>query len=204
MRHFRHQVRLGEWNTKTEIDCLQIKGYTECNDPAVDVRIEEVIPYDQNNRDYKVNDIALLRLAQDVDFTDFIKPICLPSEESEKLNSRDHLVVSGWGVTENFTTSNLKLKLNVPIVQIDECSEKYQKSGVIISDSHLCAGGQRLRGTCQGDSGGPLVTTFRNDSGQWYIAGIVSFSAQCALHDWPTIYTKVFSYLPWIRENVRP
>lgn len=54
-----------------------------------------------------------------------------------------------------------------------------------------------------GDSGGPLMTTTPSDPSQWYIEGIVSFGAVCGSEGWPGIYTKVSSYLPWIKQNVR-
>lgn len=69
----------------------------------------------------------------------------------------------------------------------------------------MCAGGERGRDSCVGDSGGPLMHTFKNDSGQWYIEGVVSFGNQrCGSEGWPGVYTRVSDYLGWINENVKP
>jgi len=49
--------------------------------------------------------------------------------------------------------------------------------------------------SCQGDSGGPLIC-----NGQ--LCGIVSFGENCALPDFPGVYTKVSAYSDWIKTNL--
>lgn len=64
-------MRLGEWNTETEVDCDDVKGYSDCNERPVDLEIEKTIvhsDYDGNDVN-RYNDIALLRLSRDVGFT---------------------------------------------------------------------------------------------------------------------------------------
>lgn len=113
--------------------------------------------------------------------------------------------MSGWGRTEDSYASSAKLKVEVPIVARSQCSSKFRVASVTISESQLCAGGERGKDSCTGDSGGPLMNTFRNDSGQWYIEGVVSFgSSRCGSEGWPGVYTKVGDYLNWIKENVKP
>jgi hypothetical protein len=77
-------IRLGEWDTNSEQDCDTRYDKDACSPPVIDVVIEEKIPhpnYDPfgNNQH---NDIALLRLSQDVTFSEFITPICLPIPQS--------------------------------------------------------------------------------------------------------------------------
>lgn len=264
----RHRVRLGEWNTETEKDCVSTLGYADCNDPPLDVPVQEIIPHpsftDESHN--KVHDIALLRLKQNVHFTgeqlpfclsqtniqiipfylayyrwtlgtqrlfantwrhikkhtnhpiqksvkallllhyclsDFIRPICLPPAEDGRSEVGQQLLVAGWGRTEYSNFSPTKLKLQIPAVSDRQCAAKFQTLRVTLAESHLCAGGESGRDSCNGDSGGPLMDTFKDDSGQWYIKGIVSFGAKCGLEGWPGVYTRVSSYLPWIRQNVR-
>lgn len=52
----------------------------------------------------------------------------------------------------------------------------------------------------QGDSGSP-VTCEKN--GQYYIIGIVSWGVeQCGLEGYPTILTRIGSYLDWIQQTM--
>lgn len=93
-------VRLGEWDTTSERDCED----DYCADPVQDVSVTELIPHESYQPGSKTqeNDIALLRLAHSVRFTDFIKPICLPF--ATHLVNQNYegvpLEVSGWGKTE--------------------------------------------------------------------------------------------------------
>lgn len=67
LRAFRTAVRLGEWDTTTDTDC----DNGDCSDPVVDVAVEELLSHENYNPNSKTqeNDIALIRLSRDVDFT---------------------------------------------------------------------------------------------------------------------------------------
>jgi len=52
---------------------------------------------------------------------------------------------------------------------------------------------------CQGDSGGPLVVS---EAGTPVLAGIVSVGNECALVQYPGLYTRVSTFLPWISQYV--
>jgi secreted trypsin-like serine protease len=67
----------------------------------------------------------------------------------------------------------------------------------------LCSGdllGER--DACQGDSGGGLYIE-RNllNNRRYTIDGVVSYGDQCASRMKPGIYTRVSTYVDWIREN---
>lgn len=152
-------VRLGEYNTDTEEDCLETgKGQKQCAPPAVDVAVEETIahedynPYDTN----QYHDVALLRLIRDVQFSDFVRPICLPKIPTLLTKSyvNKNLVVAGWGKTENSSESNIKLKLEVPVNPEETCQRTYSQASVRLGNGQLCAGGKKGRDSCRGDSGG--------------------------------------------------
>ncbi|KAF5271716.1 hypothetical protein FQA39_LY08039 [Lamprigera yunnana] len=166
------RVRLGEYDTNKTVDCVPNQlGSELCSDDPLDVLIAEKIPHELYNPFDKSqkHDIGLLRLSRDVPITDFIRPICVPtSQELQEMNFVGWTTtVSGWGKTENRSESNVKLKLDVPVVSNQNCSIVYRSESVTISDSHLCAGGLKGRDSCKGDSGGPLMNRHVTDYVNW-------------------------------------
>lgn len=93
-----NRIRLGEYDINTEIDCIG----QDCNNKVLELGFEEVIPYpeyDPTNQN-RHHDIALIRLSQDVDYNDFIRPVCLPLPQSkQEIRSGALLTVAGWGRT---------------------------------------------------------------------------------------------------------
>lgn len=89
---------MGEYDLNSEIDCMG----SDCNNKVLELDFEEVIPhpqYDPTNIN-RQHDIALIRLAQDVDYTDFIRPVCLPLPKvRQDISAGDILTVAGWGRT---------------------------------------------------------------------------------------------------------
>ncbi|XP_055847604.1 serine protease easter-like isoform X2 [Episyrphus balteatus] len=203
-----HRVRLGEWDTSTNPDCeVDTRGIEECADPHVDVTIEQVIPHEKFLKSNRFHDIGLIRLSRNINYNDFIRPICLPLKDSLKRSTFDGIKmdVSGWGKTEQGTPSNVKLKAEVPVVPLYECQRIYSERSVDLGTSQMCAGGQQ--GTCTGDSGGPLIGLDSTNKQQvyYFIAGVVSFGpTSCGLKDWPTVYTRVSEYVDWIQQNIEP
>ncbi|XP_018342834.1 PREDICTED: serine protease easter-like [Trachymyrmex septentrionalis] len=198
-------VRLGEYNTDTERDCIPDGQNSEiCADDPITVGVEEQIAhenYQPTSRNQRY-DIALLRLSHDVPFTRYIQPICLPSNSS--LGGK--LFVAGWGKTETSSASNIKLKLALPLAEQSLCDQTYVSAGVRLGLGQICAGGQRGKDSCRGDSGGPLMALERiaDGTGKWTAVGVVSFGpSPCGMQGWPGVYTKVSDFVPWILNNMR-
>lgn len=91
-------MRLGEWNTTSDVDCDS--SYVDeviCTPGHIDVEIDATIVHPNYvGGKTKINDIAMIRLAEDVKFTKFITPICLPStmkENSVNLTGQNLTVV---------------------------------------------------------------------------------------------------------------
>ena len=68
-------VRLGEHTIGKDVDCYTDEKTNEetCNDPPVDIKVQRILIHQEyvkeTNALQKVNDIALLRLEQPVNFT---------------------------------------------------------------------------------------------------------------------------------------
>lgn len=89
-------VRLGEYDQSTLQDCVG----DDCNDPAFDIDKEEIIVHKKYSGAPKYyNDIALIRLAEEITYTEFIKPLCLPVDDALKnFNlAGKKLTAAGWG-----------------------------------------------------------------------------------------------------------
>ncbi|KAI4498470.1 hypothetical protein M0802_006405 [Mischocyttarus mexicanus] len=198
-------VRLGEYDTSTDTDCVTNKDVVVCSDDPITVGIEEEIVHEQYNPLSKDQnyDIAMLRLSRDIESTDYIKPICLP--RSEAFNTQ--LYVAGWGRTEYNSSSNIKLKLSLPLADKDNCARTYSRVKIRLGFGQICAGGNKGKDSCSGDSGGPLVTQVTGPSGVevWTTVGVVSFGpTPCGMQGWPGVYTRVYDFVPWIMNKIRP
>uniref|UniRef100_A0A182RTT5 CLIP domain-containing serine protease n=1 Tax=Anopheles funestus TaxID=62324 RepID=A0A182RTT5_ANOFN len=196
-----HKVRLGEWDLATENDCSQ----GVCSSSPIDLDVEHSIAHnDYREQDNShANDIALMRLKQDVPTTRTIRPICLPVMES--IRNLNWVGLSsfavGWGKTETSSASEKKLKVELNVRDLATCSTVYSGIGISLKATHMCAGGVRDKDTCTGDSGGPLMTKVK---GAWYLIGIVSFGLnKCGTPGYPGIYTNVAMYMDWIESNMR-
>ena len=64
----------------------------------------------------------------------------------------------------------------------------------------MCAGFEKGgKDSCQGDSGGPLMI---KEDGRLVVVGVVSAVIGCARPKLPGIYSRVNSYIDWIKSNV--
>lgn len=64
----------------------------------------------------------------------------------------------------------------------------------------MCAG-KTGKDTCQGDSGGPL--SIAENDGYWYQYGVVSYGYGCGFRGYPGVYTRVTSFVPWIKDTMK-
>ena len=171
-------------------------------------------------------DIALVRLAKnEARWNEMVQPACLfedisrNSSRAEGINSIDDdsssligmtAIVAGWGFTDEMSddyTHELR-KVAVPIMTNEECQTWYKskeaikesKRPLVIGDGVICAGFvQGGKDACQGDSGGPLMI---KQQGRLVVVGVVSAGIGCARPMIPGIYTRVNSYLDWIKSHV--
>lgn len=176
---------------------------------AIDIPVAKVVWHDYFVFTSYANDIALLRLADRIEYTDFIQPICLPLEIDE--STRDYRgetgTVVGWGrMASGGEVASALQQVVLPIIDNDQCMSWYQSQNRIIElkPTQFCAGfADGGKDACQGDSGGPMM--MRNEtSGQFVLIGIVSAGIGCALPHLPGLYTRVNAFLPWIDDNMKP
>lgn len=88
-------------------------------------------------------DIAIVILSQVVQFSKYIRPICLWSEESDTLNRivGDKGKVVGWGKDEKGDLMTAEPKqITLPVVSQEECLWSSETFKFITSNRTFCAG----------------------------------------------------------------
>ncbi|XP_069015081.1 serine protease 27-like [Embiotoca jacksoni] len=168
------------------------------NPNEVSRTLEDIICHPKYNTHNFNNDICLLKLSAPVNFTDYIRPICLASENSAFHNGTSSWV-TGFGRTGDGNLPNILQEVNVPIVGNNKCNCSYEDIAGI-TENMICAGLENGgKDSCNGDGGGPLMS---KDGGRWVQSGIVSFGVGCALPRRPGVYARVSQYQEWILENI--
>ncbi|XP_034246476.1 brachyurin-like [Thrips palmi] len=153
-----------------------------------------------NKEEQLANDIALLRLEKPLVFNDRVQPVRLP-RAAHKSFWRSKVLMSGWG---HNTTDAEDISPKLRFVQNRVVSNLYCRARYFmkhVRDSNICVSGWWKKGTCQGDSGGPMVVT--ESDGKPTLVGLTSFGIKFGCEvSWPNVFTRVTSYLDWIREGM--
>ncbi|XP_004421218.1 PREDICTED: granzyme B-like isoform X1 [Ceratotherium simum simum] len=162
-------------------------------------RTQQVIPvrraiphpdYDPNNIS---NDIMLLELARKAKQTAAVKPLSLPWSKAQ-VTPGQVCSVAGWGrVTPIGPNSDTLQEVELTVQEDQECESRYP--GIYSWATQICVGDpKKKKSSFQGDSGGPLMC--KN-----VIQGIVSYGRSDGSP--PRAYTKVSSFLPWIKKTMK-
>ncbi|XP_062713127.1 CLIP domain-containing serine protease B8-like [Aedes albopictus] len=199
-------VRVGEYDLLNNPDCIIEGQYLECTDGIVDMKPKSITvhPGYIENSISQHHDIGLIELAQPVEYTTFVRHICLPEKGTGKTAKKFN--VCGWGRTNFFSSENgnsvpspIKLKTSLSYFDHVKCSQIYQPQRLKLIDGQICAGGRNAKDTCSGDSGSPLMH-FDVKREAWILSGLVSLGPQhCGAVGMPGIYTNVVEYVPWIK-----
>ncbi|XP_050046243.1 trypsin-1-like isoform X1 [Dermacentor andersoni] len=165
------------------------------------VIVDKVIIHPAFTWDTLANDIALLKLRYALEFDQYVVPVCLPRKKLSLTNRE--AVVSGWGrVSEQGDPSEHLLYINRFILPYDMCKSGFitAEQAEAFNDSMILCTSAKGKDSCQGDSGGPL--TVWSKLGKTVQVGLVSFGTGCARGDKPSLYTRVSTYVPWIKEEL--
>lgn len=196
----RYEVHIGRHHSNLKID--------ECHEQKFKV-MKYILHPDFEKKTLK-NDIAIVSIrsffGQGVQFTNWIVPACIG--HGHDFYEPDHKgTVTGWGLmdeTKDLVVTPL-LKVDLPIVSDSECRNAYKKIVNIQTGKQFCAGeSSGGKDACSGDSGGPFTRTISSSMGsRYFLIGVVSYGMGCARSQYPGVYTKITTYLPWIQEQVQ-
>ena len=147
------------------------------------------------------NDVALLELRGQINYTSHAKPIKL-LRDSIKFQPGHQCNVAGWGHTHyEGSVQDILHEVTVELVSKTKCNSPQSYNGSIHGRA-ICAGYDTGgRDACQYDSGGPL---FCKKSGTWYLVGQVSWGDKCAQPYKYGVYTNMEILTPWVTRVIKP
>ncbi|XP_063076944.1 tryptase-like [Engraulis encrasicolus] len=164
--------------------------------------VDKVIVHSDYYSEPYANDIALMKLDRPVDFTSYIRPICLASNMSSFHNAT--CWATGWGTVgygDPLPDPGTLQEVELQVVGNNECACEIQNTrlGDVILPTMICAGGKKGKAVCHGDSGGPLQC---KQGSTWVQAGITNFGIPCGTGSAPDVYARVSAFQTWIMENI--
>jgi trypsin len=163
-------------------------------------KVTEPITFPNYDSYRNIGDVALLVLDRPVTGVPLLKLNTASNIPAIGLS----LTVVGFGDTSNGYNQfpNNLMEVSVPVISQDDCSNAIYYTGKIVETAMLCAGAiQGGKDSCGGDSGGPLLipgTTVEDD----ILVGVVSFGYQCALANYPGVYSRISTYQSWIQDTI--
>ncbi|XP_073505003.1 serine protease 27-like isoform X2 [Phyllobates terribilis] len=177
------------------------------NPHEISVNVKNIIRNPSFNDIGSIGDISLIELANNVTFTPYILPVCLPTA-NVTFPMGLMCWITGWGDTRfgvSLPSPMTLQEVSLPLIDTQTCDQLYHISSTTSSSTPIVLGdmicaGYKIGGTdsCQGDSGGPLVCS---EKGQWFLAGLVSWGDGCGMLNRPGIYTQVTNHTDWIKMN---
>ncbi|XP_057681502.1 chymotrypsin-like protease CTRL-1 [Corythoichthys intestinalis] len=173
---------------------------SETSPNEVNRTVTQIIVHPDYNNITIDNDLTLMKLSSPLNYTEFIRPICLASNASQ-FNDGISCWISGWGrlgaEEPNVGFERLQ-EVEVPIVGNNQCRCNYALFDIAVNSNMLCAG-EEGKGACQGDSGGPVQC---KQGSRWIQAGLGSFGIPCANEGFPEVFARVSFFQDWITAQV--
>ncbi|KAI1705941.1 trypsin domain-containing protein [Ditylenchus destructor] len=147
------------------------------------------------------NDIAIIKLATPLTFSEYIKPICLPNRFVERTDTPgEHAIIAGWGFRDVPNVRTPVLLEGTAYFQNFETCQKEHMGFPMQKRMHLCTNGRKNH-VMKGDSGGPIFVQIRDKQGQprWTEVGINSFGN--GIRPEAEVSTRVSSYCDFIETS---
>ncbi|KAI1724041.1 trypsin domain-containing protein [Ditylenchus destructor] len=143
------------------------------------------------------HDWAIIEVAERIEFSDTVRPICLPSLELTSLLDGDRFMIVGWGRPTVFGASDPLIK-EIPMVHDPKCEAPLSDFMPSKNPDYLCAKALNPRNddsprTCHGDSGSGLE--HRDGLDKATLLGITSFGSRGCPSNELARFTRAANYL---------
>ncbi|XP_046837299.1 serine protease gd-like isoform X1 [Vespa crabro] len=152
-------------------------------------------------------DLAIIILKNPVNFSPFIRPVCLWSGSNDLedvIGSTGYVVV--WDHKDLINPYLDKSRLiRMTIMSQEDCLRSNAAFVTLTSNRTFCADSKNNNGPCNGDSGSGLL--IRKNDGSYLLRGIVSRSIQdeitmsCDFTQY-VVYVDIAKYLDWIHLHI--
>ncbi|KAL7035900.1 hypothetical protein ACKWTF_008616 [Chironomus riparius] len=181
------------------VDLDSLKGHERLR------KVSKIIKHPSYHHDKVIKqDIALIIVDGSLQFSGYIRPICLNNYLSpikDKI-SKDMTVLGFGSTVESLEPSRYLHYGKMTIISRDECTDNIFFA-LLPEDSTFCAKSIEKGLVCPGDSGGGIVETINN---KYYLRGIASITVtgsdgKCSLKN-PVSFTDISAFIGWIKENL--
>lgn len=157
------------------------------------IRTEEAIVHPNYNLDSRENDIAVLVVPVQFQWSEYVRPAILPptTQQLPLANEQGAIVGFGWTGSDGVQANQLQAGF-VRVLPDDQC----QHIIAVSFPNHFCAHDAIVPANiCQGDLGGGFLTHYRH---KLILVGINSILLEGCNTAWPSAYTRIYPYLSWI------
>ncbi|KFD70608.1 hypothetical protein M514_09781 [Trichuris suis] len=140
------------------------------------------------------NDLTLLKLSEDVKFSNTVMPVCLPSTKF-LLPDNAYCMALGWMDADNDDRRYLTQEV-LMTVNATECARAYRWDGNV--DSILCTQGNDPTRQCFTNTGSALQ--WKSYNGFWFVHGVMS-TPKCPSF-LPKAYVRVTKFLNFVYDTI--
>lgn len=208
-------VRLGEQVESTDPDCNVVTDKSgqqvkDCAGPVVDIPIESYVFHPEFDNPMYTNDLALIRMSREVEYNDYIRPICLPTTPELRAHVPRFLVMPAWELDMNAPNHYVGTleKYYVENIDLDTCQRLYENAGFtpeFDDDKRFCGLQLGPNYVCSRVPGSPIGTEVDIGGVQRHVEFAMAKFAplNCTYREKvPMISMRITKYMKWITDNL--
>ena len=147
------------------------------------------------------NDVCIIQLDGDVEYSDRVRPICLEEDIESVFNIvGQSSFIAGWGQkSPNGQVKDLINEATVQVVERPECKMQFNQ-GWLRKAMYCVKGLESPVDTCHGDAGGPHVRI--GNDGSAILQGVISFGGDCESKSEYSVVTDVARHMEFINHAI--